>query len=61
VFLSHAGARATDEAATKDLFVVCETLEHMAPELRNEHHIAVACAHPDWFAHYRDGAAAAER
>jgi hypothetical protein len=61
MFLSQAGARATDEAATKELFLVCETLAHIAPELRNEHHIAVACAHPDWFAHYREQPADAER
>lgn len=54
MFLSQSAARATDEAAAKDLFMVCNTLDHVAPQLRTEHHIAVACAHPEWFAQYRD-------
>ena len=54
MFLTQSAARATSEAATKDLFVVCDTLEHVAPEVRKEHHIAAACAHPEWFADYRD-------
>ena len=49
LFLAQSQARATSEAAAKDLYTVCATLDEIAPEARQEHHIAAACAHPEWF------------
>lgn len=55
LFLAQSHARATSEAATKDLYTVCTTLNQVAPEARNERHIVAACAHPDWFSAYEEG------
>ena len=54
VFLSQSEARATSEAAAKELHTVCVTLDQLAPDVRKEHHIAAACAHPDWFSNFQD-------
>ena len=54
IFLGQSHARATSEAAERDLYTVCSTLNEIAPDARSEKHIAAACAHPEWFAAFEE-------